>query len=79
MNSAAVNHIHHSWIKHSATGVRSKPRLIFTGHSAGGAVAAMLYAHFLKCDDIVEDTTMSRSLKNGIKNSSDLMNLLTQQ
>lgn len=66
MNSSAVDHIYQLWMKDSTTGVQSKPRLIFTGHSAGGAVAAMLYAHFLKCDDIVEDKTKSRSLKNGI-------------
>lgn len=41
--------------------------LLFTGHSAGGAVAAMLYAHFLKCDPISEDRNKSLMLKNGMK------------
>ncbi|KAK0702797.1 Alpha/Beta hydrolase protein [Lasiosphaeris hirsuta] len=49
--------------KHTA-GAGSKPTLLFTGHSAGGAVAAMLYAHFLKCDPVSDDREKSLVLKS---------------
>ncbi|KAM5360085.1 hypothetical protein ACJZ2D_013996 [Fusarium nematophilum] len=64
INEQVVDHIHQLWSNNFASGVRSKPQLLFTGHSAGGAVAAMLYAHFLKCNAISEDRTKSLVLKS---------------
>lgn len=75
MNSAVIDHVYQLWVKDLATGMRTKPRLLFTGHSAGGAVAAMLYAHFLKCDAIVGDPIKSRALKKGIDHSYRLCKL----
>ncbi|KAH7022656.1 Alpha/Beta hydrolase protein [Ilyonectria destructans] len=64
INATVVDHIHQLWSNNFAAGVRSKPMLLFTGHSAGGAVAAMLYAHFLECDPISEDRNKSVVLKS---------------
>ncbi|KAI9167959.1 sugar transporter [Paramyrothecium foliicola] len=67
MNASVMDHIYnHVYATNFESGIElnSRPMLLFTGHSAGGAVAAMLYAHFTRCDFPSEDRAKSRVLKN---------------
>ncbi|OAQ67654.1 lipase (class 3) domain-containing protein [Pochonia chlamydosporia 170] len=63
MKTKVFELIHQFCSNNFAAEVRSKPTLLFTGHSAGGAVAAMLYTHLLNCDPVLDDIHMSAALK----------------
>lgn len=68
VKSALIDHIYNQICDTNVeSGIRSnsKPLLLFTGHSAGGAVAAILYAHFSKCEFSSDDRSKSQILKNG--------------
>jgi len=52
-------------------GTVPKARIIFTGHSAGGGVAALLYLHYRLSDAAFNGTPLAPPQTNGLTTHED--------